>query len=349
MHKQNINTNLKTLSDKVRKIHKLDTEEITKTSLIMPFFTALGYNVTDPLEFIPESTADIGTKKGEKVDYAIEIDNQQVLIVEAKQFGVLLSSKHIDQLFRYYSATDTKLAILTNGDDYWFFADTVKINIMDTTPYLKIRMSRLSDNEIQQLYDYSKDMVLELDIPELIKIAKFKATCNNFIRELKTNCATYALLNYLANTAGIENTAKSKLAEILNEAVQKEFECYSPNRESRSTESQEPFELINGIECVIKIKYIEEIIDAKAILHRDSTMTILKGSIISKNTAEYSRRVKHIRQEVDHNIEDGVVVANIHCKTPSQAGLIVLGKSVNGWTAWMTTDNKPIDIYRNKE
>ena len=36
----------------------------------MPFFQALGYDVFNPNELIPEFTADIGTKKGEKVDYA---------------------------------------------------------------------------------------------------------------------------------------------------------------------------------------------------------------------------------------------------------------------------------------
>ena len=46
------------------------TEEATKNALIMPFINALGYNVFDPTEVVPEFTADVGTKKGEKVDYA---------------------------------------------------------------------------------------------------------------------------------------------------------------------------------------------------------------------------------------------------------------------------------------
>jgi hypothetical protein len=34
----------------------------------MPFIAALGYDVFNPLEVVPEYTADIGIKKGEKVD-----------------------------------------------------------------------------------------------------------------------------------------------------------------------------------------------------------------------------------------------------------------------------------------
>ena len=44
----------------------LYTEEATKNALVMPFINALGYNVFDPMEVVPEFTCDIGTKKGEK-------------------------------------------------------------------------------------------------------------------------------------------------------------------------------------------------------------------------------------------------------------------------------------------
>ncbi len=36
--------------------------------MVMPFINALGYNVFDPLEVVPEYTADVGIKRGEKVD-----------------------------------------------------------------------------------------------------------------------------------------------------------------------------------------------------------------------------------------------------------------------------------------
>jgi hypothetical protein len=52
-------------------IDNIQTEEATKNALVMPMINILGYNVFDPTEVIPEFTADHGTKKGEKVDYAI--------------------------------------------------------------------------------------------------------------------------------------------------------------------------------------------------------------------------------------------------------------------------------------
>src|SRR6266511_2684219 len=50
-----------------KQLEHIQTEEATKNALVMPFITALGYNVFDPTEVTPELNADIGTKKGEKV------------------------------------------------------------------------------------------------------------------------------------------------------------------------------------------------------------------------------------------------------------------------------------------
>ena len=36
-------------------------------SFIIPFFQILGYDVFNPSEFVPEFTANVGTKKSEKV------------------------------------------------------------------------------------------------------------------------------------------------------------------------------------------------------------------------------------------------------------------------------------------
>lgn len=47
-------------------IELLQTEEATKNALIMPMIQALGYDVFNPMEVMPELVADIGTKKGKK-------------------------------------------------------------------------------------------------------------------------------------------------------------------------------------------------------------------------------------------------------------------------------------------
>ncbi|SFN11189.1 hypothetical protein [Nitrosomonas communis] len=63
----------------------IQTEEATKNALIMPFIQILGYNVFDPSEVTPELIADVGTKKGEKVDYAILMDSKPIILFECKK------------------------------------------------------------------------------------------------------------------------------------------------------------------------------------------------------------------------------------------------------------------------
>ena len=55
-------------TNRVQRIrNSIQTEEATKTSIILPFFQLLGYDVFNPCEFVPEYTADVGIKKNEKV------------------------------------------------------------------------------------------------------------------------------------------------------------------------------------------------------------------------------------------------------------------------------------------
>ena len=134
----------------------IQTEEATKTSLIMPFFAMLGYDVFNPAEFIPEFVADVGIKKGEKVDYAIIIDNEPTILIEAKSVNEKLE-KHDSQLFRYFGTTKARFAILTNGIEYRFFTDLDKSNIMDSTPFLTVNLEQLKDSDIAEIKKFCKE------------------------------------------------------------------------------------------------------------------------------------------------------------------------------------------------
>ncbi len=54
------------------------------------------------MEVVPEFVADIGTKKGEKVDYAILKDSEPVVIIECKHWKERAEA-HNSQLHRYYN------------------------------------------------------------------------------------------------------------------------------------------------------------------------------------------------------------------------------------------------------
>ncbi|MDX9742809.1 MAG: type I restriction endonuclease [Arcobacteraceae bacterium] len=152
---------VKTLRDSVT------TEEATKHSFVMPFISILGYDVFNPTIVVPEFTADIGKKKGEKVDYAIIQDGKPLILIEVKHHLENLD-KHSPQLERYYTVTESKFGILTNGIEYRFFSDIDKPNKMDTKPFLVINLLDLKDREIKELERFTKE---NLDVDKILNMA----------------------------------------------------------------------------------------------------------------------------------------------------------------------------------
>src|SRR5687768_9087976 len=113
---------LQALSLKTEKLcSMLQTEEATKNALILPLIHMLGYDIFDPTEVTPEFIADVGIKKGEKVDYAVYKDGKLIMLFECKHCGGDLSLKHASQLYRYFGVTEARVAVLTNGLTYRFF------------------------------------------------------------------------------------------------------------------------------------------------------------------------------------------------------------------------------------
>lgn len=149
---------LKQFSKRVESMKdNLQTEEATKTAIVMPFFSMLGYDVFNPQEFVPEFTADVGIKKGEKVDYAIMNDGNPVILIECKSITENLD-KHDSQLFRYFGTTSAKFAILTNGQYYRFYTDLDNPNKMDEAPFLTVNILDIRDNQVPELKKFCKSV-----------------------------------------------------------------------------------------------------------------------------------------------------------------------------------------------
>ena len=111
---------LKLIADRANKLKdQIQTEEATKNAFIMPFLQSLGYDVFNPLEVVPEFVADLGLKKGEKIDYAIFIDSKPSILIECKHWNQNLSV-HDGQLLRYFHTSKARFGLLTNGIIYRF-------------------------------------------------------------------------------------------------------------------------------------------------------------------------------------------------------------------------------------
>lgn len=152
------------LANKVRHQHDaIQTEEATKNAFVMPFIaTILGYDVFNPLEVVPEFTADVGVKRGEKVDYAIMREGEVQMLIECKKSSDSLKIEHASQLFRYFAVTNARIAVLTNGAVYNFYTDLDRPNRMDDKPFLVLDLDDIDETLIPELKKLTKD-VFDLD------------------------------------------------------------------------------------------------------------------------------------------------------------------------------------------
>lgn len=161
---------LASLAAKIRQQKSaIQTEEATKTAFVMPFIqNVLGYDVFDPLEVVPEFVCDVGTKKGEKIDYAIFKDGHVQILIESKKVGEPLNINHASQLFRYFHVTTARISILTNGQVYRFFTDLEASNKMDEKPFLEFDMLDIDDHVVPELQKLTKSA---FDVESIISAA----------------------------------------------------------------------------------------------------------------------------------------------------------------------------------
>lgn len=161
---------LNSLASKIRQQGAaIKTEEATKNAFVMPFInTVLGYDVFDPTEVTPEFVCDVGTKKGEKIDYAILKEGEVQILVECKKIGEPLNINHASQLFRYFHVTNARISILTNGQVYKFFTDLDAPNKMDEKPFLELDLLDIDEHAVPELIKLTKSA---FDVESIINSA----------------------------------------------------------------------------------------------------------------------------------------------------------------------------------
>lgn len=170
---------VKQLAERSRMVREnIETEEATKTALVMPMLQALGYDVFNLSEVVPEFTCDVGIKKGEKIDYAILKNGQPVILIECKQAGTNLDT-HVGQLFRYFAtSTKTKFGLLTDGIEYRFFSDIAEKNVLDQEPFFVFNLDQFTEEQIEDLNRFRKE---EFDVSVIYAWAN-QQSCSNKIK-----------------------------------------------------------------------------------------------------------------------------------------------------------------------
>lgn len=244
---------VKTIPDKLEHI---DSEETTKIALITPFLRLWGYDTADPTVVKAEYTADVGTKQGEKVDFAILEDGEPVVFIECKPVNKELSKDNISQLFRYFSITNVQIGILTNGLDYLFYT-TGEDNRMDDKPFLEVNMLDLSKKDIAELKKFVKDEFSiddalsradDLKYRNLIKktlIQEFENPSDEFIKVIGKQVYDGVLTQNIKDKFGKIITSVN--TEFINEKVQKRLSDAVESNDNQTKKEESSIDEDNGI------------------------------------------------------------------------------------------------------
>lgn len=221
----NFDDQIKSFSERTKILKdNIFTEEATKTSLIMPLFQMLGYDVFNPNEFMPEYVADVGIKKGEKVDYAILIDGEPVILIEAKSVNEVLT-KHDSQLFRYFATSKAKFAILTNGITYKFYTDLEEKNKMDENPFFEVNILDLKDIQINELKKFHKQ---NFSIEKIITTAselKYLGLVKNFFKE-QFNSPSDDFIKFILSSGVYDGVKTQNVIDKYSPIVKKSLNQY---------------------------------------------------------------------------------------------------------------------------
>ena len=284
---------IKILGDRVSKLKdQISTEEATKNAFVMPFLQALGYDVFNPIEVVPEFISDIGLKKGEKIDYAIFLDGKPTILIECKHWAQDLSI-HDGQLLRYFHVSKAKFGLLTNGIMYRFYSDLVDANKMDEKPFLEFNISEIKDNQIEELKKFHKSYFDADSIVNTASELKFmnelkqllNQELNNptpefvkhFAKQVYPGMITSKILDQFTNLTkkSVQQYISDLITERLKTALNKEDEAAKEQDINQVTVSKEPESKIETtqeeLEGFLIVKSIlRQKVDCKRIVYRDA-------------------------------------------------------------------------------
>lgn len=287
---------LKSLSEKINQQGSgIKTEEATKNAFVMPFIhNILGYDVFDPNEVTPEFIADVGTKKGEKVDYAILLNSEVQILIECKKLGEPLNINHASQLFRYFHVTTARISILTNGQVFQFYTDLDAPNKMDQKPFLELDLLDIDDYIIPELKKLTKaafdlESVLSAagelkylsqikkivanqfitpddDFVKLFASRVYEGTITQRVRDQFSSLTKRALSQFLNDQ--INERLKSAMSSNAIAAVVADTPEAKDIQETQDNSITTTLEEIEGYHVVRAI--VREAVDAKRVVQRDT-------------------------------------------------------------------------------
>lgn len=270
-------------------------EEATKMALVVPFLQALGYDIFNPAEVMPEFSADLPLiKAGERVDYAILENNQPKILVEVKAYKTNLDKAERGQLQRYFHATRARIGLLTNGHIFQFFADLDETNKMDEKPFAEVNLLSLRHVPLGQLKHVTKP---KFNLDKLLSIAeelKYTKGVKDEIRQELTDPSDWLIREMAQRVHSarrispqildsfrpiVTNAIQSYIADRINETLDKAIKTV----EVKESDDQDVAETQSSNEIITTKEEIEALHIIRAICSR----FVDPDRVMEKDTKNY--------------------------------------------------------------
>ena len=289
---------LQALASKIQKQREvIQTEEGTKNAFVLPFIHALGYDVFNPLEVVPEFTADVGIKKGEKVDYAIQKDGKVIMLFECKCCTAHLDRQHASQLFRYFTVTEARIGILTNGVEYQFYTDLEVPNRMDERPFMEFNLLELNEAlipEIKKLTQSRFNLEETISAAEELKYTKgirkvveqeFSEPSEDFVKHFASQIYTGRITqNVREHFTGI---VKKAIQQYINDRINDRIKVALSNETEREAVDEEQIEVEESTDRNSRIETTQEEQEAYLIVKTILRQVVEAERIAARDTISY--------------------------------------------------------------
>lgn len=287
---------------------KCKTEEAAKHALVLPFLQfVLGWDIFNPLEVVPEFTADVGIKKGEKVDYAVFKKGRIAFIIECKMPGAALERNHTSQIYRYFSTLlPCRIAILTDGIRYLFYTDTDNANILDENPFFTVDFTKPETIMIEELKQFTREIFDVDDIANTAAQLKYTESVKAYlVRQLDSPSDEFVRL--LINTSDGNAKFNAKNAEIMRSIVKKALDNVIQNRvhqviktaqiaDAQNSSTVESGQSATGKEIITTIEEWEGFYTVRTLLH----------DVVKPDRVQFKDTVSYFNVLLDGNIRQQI-------------------------------------------
>ena len=191
------------------------------------------------------------------------------MLIECKKVSETLSLKHAGQLYRYFSVTNARIAILTNGIQYQFYTDLDAPNKMDEKPFLILDLTNLDEHiipEIKKLTKASFDVESVVDAAGELKYLnqikkvlseQFSDPCEDFVKFFTAK--VYDGIQTPKIKSQFMDLTRKALKQFLNDSVKARLQSAIVSSDSDSSTTEEIESKPQDIDTSLVVTTEEEI------------------------------------------------------------------------------------------